>query len=144
MNRALEQYRGLDNSFSQQREHQLLVDLTQAVEQNDGEAFSEKLFQYDQMSKLDNWKTTLLLRLVLLRHLGYDNGGHKILTQSTIGSRTKSVRWKTTFHEHTLFLADVVTTLYEMEACILHGWRFDVSLNLLPRMFGNLGSIELQ
>ena len=64
MTRALEQYRALDNSFSQQREHQLLVDLTEAVEQNDGEAFSDKLFQYDQMSKLDNWKTTILLKYV--------------------------------------------------------------------------------
>lgn len=66
VNRALEQYRALDNSFSQQREHQLLVDLAEACEQNDGEAFSDKLFQYDQMSKLDNWKTTMLLRYVLL------------------------------------------------------------------------------
>jgi alpha-soluble NSF attachment protein len=31
MNTALERYRDLDPSFMQQREHQLLVDLTQAV-----------------------------------------------------------------------------------------------------------------
>ena len=31
MNAALERYRDLDPSFTQQREHQLLVDLTQAV-----------------------------------------------------------------------------------------------------------------
>ena len=31
MNTALERYRDLDPSFTQQREHQLLVDLTQAV-----------------------------------------------------------------------------------------------------------------
>ena len=68
MNRALEQYRALDNSFAQQREHQLLTDLTQAVEQNDGEMFSDRLFQYDQMSKLDNWKTTLLLRYASTYH----------------------------------------------------------------------------
>lgn len=60
--RALEQYRAIDTSFSQQREHQLLTDLEEAIEQNDGEAFSDKLFQYDSMSKLDNWKTTMLLR----------------------------------------------------------------------------------
>ena len=57
MNRALEGYREMDPSFAQQRECQLLVDLTTAVEANDGELFSEKLFQYDQMSKLDQWKT---------------------------------------------------------------------------------------
>lgn len=63
MNGALERYRDLDPSFTQQREHQLLVDLTQAVSDADQEAFAEKLFQYDQMSKLDKWKTTILLRI---------------------------------------------------------------------------------
>ncbi|OCK74200.1 alpha-soluble NSF attachment protein [Lepidopterella palustris CBS 459.81] len=63
MNAALERYRDLDPSFIQQREHQLLVDLTQSVTDGDQEMFSEKLFAYDQMSKLDRWKTTLLLRV---------------------------------------------------------------------------------
>lgn len=62
-NRALESYREIDPSFASMREHQLLVDLTQAVEEGDQEAFAEKLFQYDQLSKLDKWKTTLLLRV---------------------------------------------------------------------------------
>lgn len=35
----------------------------QAIEQGDQEAFADKLFQYDQLSKLDKWKTTLLLRV---------------------------------------------------------------------------------
>jgi len=34
-----------------------------AVENQDEEAFEERLFAYDQMSKLDKWKTTLLLRV---------------------------------------------------------------------------------
>lgn len=62
-NRALESYRDLDPSFSQTREHQLLVDLVEAVEEGDQEKFADKLFQYDQMSKLDKWKTTILLRV---------------------------------------------------------------------------------
>lgn len=33
------------------------------VEQGDDEAFSDKVFQYDQLSKLDKWKTTMLLRI---------------------------------------------------------------------------------
>jgi len=45
------------------REHQLLADLAELVEQGDQEAFADKLFQYDQFSKLDKWKTTLLLRV---------------------------------------------------------------------------------
>jgi alpha-soluble NSF attachment protein len=61
--RALEYYRELDPSFQSTREHMLLVDLTEAVEQGDQEAFADKLFQFDQMSKLDKWKTTLLLRV---------------------------------------------------------------------------------
>lgn len=63
VNAALDRYRELDPSFSQQREHQLLCDLTAAVQEGDQELFADKLFQYDQMSKLDKWKTTLLLRI---------------------------------------------------------------------------------
>jgi alpha-soluble NSF attachment protein len=62
-NRALESYRELDPTFASTREHQLLVDLTQAVEGGDQEGFADKLFQFDQLSKLDKWKTTLLLRI---------------------------------------------------------------------------------
>ncbi|KAF2865323.1 alpha-soluble NSF attachment protein [Massariosphaeria phaeospora] len=60
---ALDKYRDLDPSFTQQREHQLLTDLAAAVDEGDQEMFADKLFQYDQLSKLDKWKTTLLLRV---------------------------------------------------------------------------------
>ncbi|KAI1497405.1 alpha-soluble NSF attachment protein [Biscogniauxia marginata] len=62
-NRALENYRDLDPTFPSNREHQLLVDLTAALEAQDQESFTDKLFQYDQMSKLDKWKTTILVRV---------------------------------------------------------------------------------
>ncbi|GAB1191117.1 soluble NSF attachment protein [Aspergillus pseudonomiae] len=62
-NRALENYRDIDNTFASTREHQLLIDLVQTIEQGDQEAFADKLFQFDQLSKLDKWKTTLLLRI---------------------------------------------------------------------------------
>ena len=63
-NRALESYRELDNTFASTREHQLLVDLAEAVEQGDQEKFSEKLFLYDQLSKLDKVsKLSILYRL---------------------------------------------------------------------------------
>lgn len=39
------------------------MDLSEAVENGDQEAFADKLFQFDQLSKLDKWKTTLLLRI---------------------------------------------------------------------------------
>jgi alpha-soluble NSF attachment protein len=61
--RALENYRELDNSFAQTRENMLLMDLVQAVEDGEQDQFSEKLFQFDQLSKLDKWKTSLLLKV---------------------------------------------------------------------------------
>jgi alpha-soluble NSF attachment protein len=33
------------------------------VEQGDQEVFADKLFQFDQMNKLDKWKTAILLRI---------------------------------------------------------------------------------
>lgn len=62
-NRALEKYRDMDPGFGTQREHQLLVDLIQTIESGDSEAFADKLYAYDQMSKLDRWKTAILLRV---------------------------------------------------------------------------------
>ena len=61
--RALEMYRELDNTFTGTRENMLLTDLLAAVTEGDPEGFADKLFQYDQLSKLDKWKTTLLLRV---------------------------------------------------------------------------------
>lgn len=61
--RALEQYTELDNTFAGTRENMLLNDLVVSVEQGDQEGFAEKLAQFDQMSKLDKWKITLLLRV---------------------------------------------------------------------------------
>lgn len=63
VNRAFEKYRDMDPSFASTREHQLLVDLAEAVDAGEQEVFADKLFQYDQMSKLDKWKTTILLRI---------------------------------------------------------------------------------
>jgi len=61
--RALESYTELDNTFSSTREYKLLIDLAETVEAGDQEAFSDKLFQFDQVSKLDKWKTKILLRV---------------------------------------------------------------------------------
>ncbi|KAI1210327.1 TPR-like protein [Annulohypoxylon truncatum] len=62
-NRALEKYRDLDPTFPSTREHQLLTDLAAAIEAGDQDQFTDKLFQFDQMSKLDKWKTTILVRV---------------------------------------------------------------------------------
>ncbi|KAI9707865.1 MAG: vesicular-fusion protein S17 [Bogoriella megaspora] len=63
VNRALEHYREVDPSFAQQREHQLLCDLAEAVDKGEQEMFADKLYQYDQLSKLGKWETTILLRV---------------------------------------------------------------------------------
>ncbi|EGD93649.1 vesicular-fusion protein sec17 [Trichophyton tonsurans CBS 112818] len=62
-NRALQSYSELDNSFQGTREFALLTDLTQAVEQGDTDAFGDRLYEYDQLSKLDKWKTAIFLRI---------------------------------------------------------------------------------
>ncbi|ODA81662.1 hypothetical protein RJ55_00164 [Drechmeria coniospora] len=61
--RALERYRDMDPAFAAAREHLLLSDLCEAVEAKSQEQFTDKLFQYDQVSKLDKWKTTILVRV---------------------------------------------------------------------------------
>ncbi len=33
------------------------------MEEGDQDAFSDKLYQFDQLSKLDKWKTSLLLKV---------------------------------------------------------------------------------
>lgn len=61
--RALEKYTEMDPGFATQREYMLLTDLTEAIEAKSQEQFTDKLFQYDQVSKLDKWKTTILVRV---------------------------------------------------------------------------------
>lgn len=60
--RAIEAYPELDPSFAGTREHELLTELLEAVKEGDPERFADKLWQFDQMSKLNSWKTTMLLR----------------------------------------------------------------------------------
>ena len=61
--RALDKYRDMDPAFATQREHQLLIDLIGAIEEGDQDKYADKLYAYDQMSKLDKWKTAILLRI---------------------------------------------------------------------------------
>ncbi|KAK9457899.1 soluble NSF attachment protein [Dipodascopsis uninucleata] len=61
--RAVEEYVDLDPTFFQTREYNLLMDMIGAVEDGDQERFTDKVFQFDQFSKLDKWKTTILLRI---------------------------------------------------------------------------------
>ena len=59
--RARERYEGFDASFASTREGQLLCQLTKAFEEVDDEAFTEAVREYDEISRLDAQKTSLLL-----------------------------------------------------------------------------------
>jgi len=61
--RALERYQGMDYGFVQEREAKLLDALITAFEELDVEAFTSAIVDYDSISKLDSWKTTMLLRI---------------------------------------------------------------------------------
>ena len=59
---AIERYEDIDPSFGDSRECKLLKGLADAAEEGDQDAFTNVLAEYDSMSRLDSWKTKLLLR----------------------------------------------------------------------------------
>jgi len=59
----LERYEGMDGSFSTTREGQFLRALVDAFESLDEDSFTEVVRQYDEVSRLDAGKTTLLLEV---------------------------------------------------------------------------------
>ncbi|KAJ8552659.1 hypothetical protein K7X08_020052 [Anisodus acutangulus] len=60
---ALERYQELDPTFSGTRECKLLVDLAAAIDEEDVAKFTDAVKEYDSMTQLDAWRTTLLLRV---------------------------------------------------------------------------------
>lgn len=56
-------YKNEDPGWEQTREYKLIQDIFQAIHAGDMEDFSDKVFQYDQFSKLDKLKTQLLLKV---------------------------------------------------------------------------------
>lgn len=61
--KSLDKFVDWEPSFQQTREFGLLNDLIQAINDRDGQAFADKLYDFDQFSKLDKWKTTILLKI---------------------------------------------------------------------------------
>eukprot|EP01098_Paradermamoeba_levis_P008015 TRINITY_DN3339_c0_g1_i7.p1 TRINITY_DN3339_c0_g1~~TRINITY_DN3339_c0_g1_i7.p1 ORF type:complete len:322 (-),score=94.90 TRINITY_DN3339_c0_g1_i7:140-1012(-) len=61
--KALERYVERDPSFSQQREYAFLTQILAAFEHYDQEAYTAAVTEYDSISRLDPWKTTILLRI---------------------------------------------------------------------------------
>ncbi|XP_051123092.1 alpha-soluble NSF attachment protein-like [Andrographis paniculata] len=60
---ALDKYQDLDPTFSGTREYKLLSDLAAAVDEEDIAKFTDAVKEYDSMTQLDSWRTTLLLRV---------------------------------------------------------------------------------
>lgn len=52
-----------DSNFSQSRESELLSALIDAVNDGESDKFSNQVFEFDKFSKLDKWKTMILLKI---------------------------------------------------------------------------------
>ncbi|XP_022880461.1 alpha-soluble NSF attachment protein-like [Olea europaea var. sylvestris] len=63
INNALERYEELDPTFSGTREYKLLAHLAAAIDEEDVSKFTNAVKEFDSMTQLDAWKTTLLLRV---------------------------------------------------------------------------------
>ncbi|KAK9683657.1 hypothetical protein RND81_10G156900 [Saponaria officinalis] len=60
---ALDKYQDMDPTFTGTREYRLLSDLASAIDEQDIGKFTDVLKEFDSMTPLDAWKTTLLLRV---------------------------------------------------------------------------------
>lgn len=61
--RAVDKYDQLDPTFSTSREGKLLGSVVKSVDDEDVDAFTNCVYEYDSLSKLDEWKTTILLKI---------------------------------------------------------------------------------
>lgn len=61
--RNMTKYSNQDASFPSTREAKFLSVLIEAVEGGDPEAFTAAVVEFDQVTKLDNWKTNILLKI---------------------------------------------------------------------------------
>ena len=61
--RAVEKYEEQDVSFADTREGKFLHEIMEAVDAYDVEAFTNAVVEYDSITKLDSWKTSILLKI---------------------------------------------------------------------------------
>lgn len=50
-------------TFPSTREAKFVGGLIEAIEAGDNEAYTAAVVEYDQVTKLDNWKTSILLKI---------------------------------------------------------------------------------
>ena len=53
----------MDNTFPTTREAKFIKALLEALDQGEEETFTNVVYEYDQVTKLDNWKTAILLKI---------------------------------------------------------------------------------
>lgn len=56
-----EETSSLDGSFPTTKEHKFLADILESVQDGDADKLSEVVFEYDRFSRLDAWRTSILL-----------------------------------------------------------------------------------
>ena len=61
--RNMQRYGTQDVTFPSTREAKFIAALTEAVEAADEEAYTAAVVEFDQVTKLDNWKTSVLLKI---------------------------------------------------------------------------------
>jgi len=71
---AMARYESMDYTFSQSREGKFAGTLIETVEGMDAEGFGQACFEFDQISKLDPWKTSMLLKVK--RQIDDDGAGN--------------------------------------------------------------------
>lgn len=69
---ALTKFGNLDFTFGDSREGKFCTQLIECVENYDDEGYATACFEYDRITKLDPWKTSMLLRIK--RSIGGDAG----------------------------------------------------------------------
>jgi alpha-soluble NSF attachment protein len=61
--RNIGKYSALDTTFTSTREARFLNAIIDAFEAGDQQEFTAAVVEYDQVTKLDNWKTSILLKI---------------------------------------------------------------------------------
>lgn len=72
---ALSRYMNTDYTFPDSREGKFCTKLVECLENYDSEGFATACFEYDRISKLDGWKTSMLVQAKRCIQNEGDNGG---------------------------------------------------------------------
>lgn len=75
---SVQRYQAVDYTFSESREGRFCQQLVTAVEEYDGEGLAQASFEYDRISKLDPWKTSMLVKIKRsIQDVGGAGGGDR-------------------------------------------------------------------